>query len=449
MRRKLFRLLVCMSVFLGMAVVCGTSAYAQCTITLTTDKDVYRYGENVTASLYSDTCHFAVLYFHHYVFDSGGNIIKPLAPHLVSHWPQQVDFYWDQTDSLGRQVSPGTYEIADPMRVRSASFTILGVGRLYALSLRPTSSPAPDSWKIAELVEIDLYTGASTKIGAAGAGLDQSQWSLDLSFDLHGNLWAVNGVSDWNNLVTIDTDTGAGTVMGSTGLLMEGIAFDAGGILYAADSGLNNWDNNGDRLVLVDTMDFTCSNVGTTYYDIDGLAFAPDGTLYGVDSGWLLEVDKANGAVSPIGYLGYGGFYAITFGPDGVMYGALSNGDIYIIDPGTAGASYVCSTGFPYMVGLAFAPLTPSDIDNYIQGLPEGCFKNNPDQRKNALYNKLTEVQALIDAGEYQEAIDKLTNDIKPKMDGEGSNDWITCTGAQDYLIILIDALIEYLEGLL
>ncbi|NIN35067.1 MAG: hypothetical protein GTN53_27745 [Candidatus Aminicenantes bacterium] len=443
MKRKVLRLV--MSVFLSVLFI--GSASAQCKISLTTDKDVYKYGEDVTATLYSDTCHFVMMYY--YVFDSDGNIIKRLDPHLVSHWPQQVDYYWDQTDSSGRQVSPGTYEIADPKHVRSVTVTILGVGRLYALSLRPTSYPAPNSWKIAELVEIDLCTCASTKIGVTGAGLDQSQWSLDLSFDSLGNLWAVNGVSTWNNLVTIDTDTGAGTVMGSTGLLMEGIAFDADGILYAADSGLNNWDNNGDRLVQVDTTDFTYADVGTTYYDIDGLAFAPDGTLYGVDSGWLLEVDKASGTVSPIGYLGYGGFYAITFGPDGIMYGALSNGDIYIIDPETAAPYYVCSTGFPYMVGLAFAPLTPSDIDDYIQGLPEGCFKNNADQRKNALYNKLMEVQDLIDAGDYQEAIDKLTHDIKPKMDGEGNNDWITCTGAQDYLIILINTLIEYLEGLL
>lgn len=428
-----------------MVLVTG-SVSAQCTITLTTDKDVYGYGENVTATLYSDTCHFLLMYY--YVFDSGGNIIKRLDGQVISNWPQQVDYYWDQTDSLGRQVPPGTYEIADPKHVMSETFAILGLGKMFALSLRPTGSPPDTSWKVAELVAIDLALGTGTKIGAADAGLDQRQWSLDMSFDPSGTLWAVNGVSRWNNLVTIDIDTGAGTVAGSTGSLIEGIAFDADGVLYAADSGDNNWDNSGDKLVKVNLDDFTYSVVGYTGFDIDGLAFAPDGTLYGVDSGDLVKINKFTAQVELIGPLGNSGFYAVTFSPAGIMYGARTDGAIYTIDPETAVVSYVCSTGFPYMPALAFEPVKmPSAIENYIQGLPDPCFKNNPDQRKNALHNKLVEVQALIDAGAYQEAIDKLTHDIRPKVDGEGNNDWITCPEAQEDLVAMIDALIKYLEG--
>ena len=440
------KLILCLMMFTFLMVFVSGSVSAQCTITLTTDKDVYGYGETVTATLYSDTCHFLVMYY--YVFDPGGNIIKRLEPNVISGWPQQVDYYWDQTDSPGQQVPPGTYEIADPKHVKSETFTILGVGKMFALSLRPTGSPPDTSWKVAELVEIDLAQGIGTKIGSTGAGLDQRQWSLDMSFDPDGTLWAVNGVSRWNNLVTIDINTGVGTVVGSTGSLIEGIAFDADGVLYAADSGDNNWDNSGDKLVKVDLSDFTYTVVGYTGFDIDGLAFAPDGTLYGVDSGYLVKVNKFNGEVEIIGFPGNGGFYAVTFSPTGIMYGARSNGDIYSIDPETAVASYICSTGFPYMVALEFEPLKmPSAIDDYIRGLPDQCFKNNPDQRKNALHNKLMEVQALIDVGDYQEAIDKLTHDIRPKVDGEGKNDWITCSEAQEDLIAMIDALIKYLEG--
>lgn len=443
MRNLVLRLMM----FIFLAVFFTGMVSAQCNITLTTDKGAYGYGEKVTATLYSDTCHFIVMYY--YVYDSEGDMIAKLEPHVISSWPQQINYYWEQTDLAGYQVPPGTYEIADPHRARIATFTILGTGKLYALSLKPTGTPSPGSWKIAELVKIPLTTGIGIKIGATGASLDQQQWSLDLSFDSQGTLWAVNGVSRWNNLVIIDTETGLGTIVGSTGTLIEGIAFDADGTLYAADSGYNNWDSNGDRLVKIDINTFSYTEVGLTGWDIDGLGMSPDGILYGVDSGTLLQVDKNTGMVTPIGYLGGSGFYAITFSPDGIMYGANTNGDIYTIDPGTAVVSYVCSTGFPYVAGLSFAPLMPDDIDDYIQDLPDQCFKNNADQRKNAIHNKLIEVQALIDAGDYLEAYNKLIHDIIPKLDGEGNNDWIICPNSQIELLKMIDELIEYLEGLI
>jgi sugar lactone lactonase YvrE len=421
------------------------SAWAGC-VTMTTDKAVYDYGEAVSATLYSDTCHFILAYCN--VFDAGGDLVTSLKPHLISNWPQQMNYYWDQTDSAGQPVPPGTYEMVAPGN--KIKVTILGTGILYAVSLRPTSSPAPNAWKIAELVEIDLASGTGTKIGATAAGLDQRQWSLDLSFGPGGTLWAVDGVSRWNNLVTINTATGAGTVQGSTGTLIEGIAFASHGLLYAADSGLNNWDANGDSLAIIDPENFHYTVVGATHTDIDGLALSPDGILYGVDSSTLLTIDRDTGAVAPIDLIGDGNFFAITFGPDGIMYGASANGDIYTIDPDTAVVSFVCSTGFPYMVGLEFAAFKmPGSIDDYIQNLPDDCFKNNADQRKNALHEKLLEVQALIDAGDYQAAIDKLSHDIRPKVDGEGKNDWITCADDQARLIAMIDALIAYLVGLI
>lgn len=87
------------------------------------------------------------------------------------------------------------------------------------------------------------------------------------------------------------------------------------------------------------------------------------------------------------------------------------------------------------------------DIDDYIQALPDDCFKNA--NNKNTLSNKLSVVQNLIDDGKYQQAINKLENDILPKVDGVGSNDWVTCPDAQDDLVAMMHSLIEYLEGLL
>jgi hypothetical protein len=89
-------------------------------------------------------------------------------------------------------------------------------------------------------------------------------------------------------------------------------------------------------------------------------------------------------------------------------------------------------------------------IDQHIHDLLEDAFKNNPDQRKNAFHNKLVEVLDLIEAGEYQEAIDKLTHDIRAKMDGsvdsKSKNDWITDPDVQIELCAMIDELIAFLE---
>ena len=96
------------------------------------------------------------------------------------------------------------------------------------------------------------------------------------------------------------------------------------------------------------------------------------------------------------------------------------------------------------------------DIDDYIRELPESAFENNAEQHKNALYEKLIEneegdaILQLIEAGLYQEALEKLQNDIRPKCDGDPSPpDWITDPTAQEELLEMIDALIEYLESLI
>jgi Tol biopolymer transport system component len=99
------------------------------------------------------------------------------------------------------------------------------------------------------------------------------------------------------------------------------------------------------------------------------------------------------------------------------------------------------------IIGPVYWP--PAAIDNYIGDLPDNCFKNNAKQRKNAFHNKLMEVQDLIDAGYYQEAINKLSHDIRGKVDGIGKNNWIICSYAREELTAVIDSLIEYLEGLL
>jgi hypothetical protein len=101
--------------------------------------------------------------------------------------------------------------------------------------------------------------------------------------------------------------------------------------------------------------------------------------------------------------------------------------------------------------------LTPGQgvqtLDDYFQGLDAEDFKNNASQRKKALHNSLQAVIDLINAGEIQEAIDKLQNDIRAKADGSlggnPNNDWIMDPAAQQDICSMIDDIIADLQLLL
>lgn len=92
-------------------------------------------------------------------------------------------------------------------------------------------------------------------------------------------------------------------------------------------------------------------------------------------------------------------------------------------------------------------------LDEYIQGLPNSAFKGQAAQRKNALQNKLAAVIQLIGAEEYQQAIDKLQNDVRAKadglIDGNPNDDWIVDSMAQQEICRMIDDIMAYLETLL
>ena len=85
------------------------------------------------------------------------------------------------------------------------------------------------------------------------------------------------------------------------------------------------------------------------------------------------------------------------------------------------------------------------------------AFKNNPEQRANAFMNKIDAIIESLTVADmetdptvqdelYNEAIDKLENDIRAKMDGclggNDKNDWIIACDAQTQLNTLIDKIV-------
>jgi PKD repeat protein len=104
----------------------------------------------------------------------------------------------------------------------------------------------------------------------------------------------------------------------------------------------------------------------------------------------------------------------------------------------------------PWIVTVLAPGQAVQTLDEYIQGLEDSAFKNNATQRKRALHNSLEALIGLINAGEFQQATDKLLNDIRAKADGSlggnPKNDWITDPTAQQTICALIDDIIADLQ---
>ena len=106
-----------------------------------------------------------------------------------------------------------------------------------------------------------------------------------------------------------------------------------------------------------------------------------------------------------------------------------------------------------YEIEILSAEEAKHVINDYIQSLPDGAFKNNPDQRKKSFNNMFSAIDDMLADEEYEGAIADLQQNVRPKADGtvDGSlnNDWITDATAQEHICWKIDALIAYLETLI
>ena len=88
------------------------------------------------------------------------------------------------------------------------------------------------------------------------------------------------------------------------------------------------------------------------------------------------------------------------------------------------------------------------EVSTNIQTLPDDAFRDNPDQKKKALKQKLDETSKKIHEREYEDAIAKLQCDVRAKMDGNSPDDWIIDPAAQEELCEIIDKVCDYLGTL-
>jgi outer membrane protein assembly factor BamB len=204
-----------------------------------------------------------------------------------------------------------------------------------------------------QLVQIDPATGAGTVIGP----LDSDMLAFGIA-NRGGDLYAYDQVADL--IQQIDPATGhtlASISIGAGDLIAEGdLTFRADGVGFLAPASrkLYQFDITTGMSTLI---------TSTLPLNIDGLAFDAAGVLYAFTdftSSNVLTIDPTTGASTIVGSHGVvtprgknlGG---LSFDASGILYAVIGDG-LYTIDPATGAATLIGPiTGVSGVSGIAFA----------------------------------------------------------------------------------------------
>ena len=180
-----------------------------------------------------------------------------------------------------------------------------------------------------QLATVDVTTGATTVVGNPGL-------MYDIAFSPSGQLY---GIGTDNNLYSINSATGASTLIGGSGTgtdTVNALVFGRDGTLYAASTALYK----------VDTGTGAETMVGTGFSDgtvsAGDLAFVGNQLYLSTSSNDLQRIDTTTGANTDVGAIGYDAVYGLASPNGSDLYG-FANQQVLSIDP-TTGAGTVLST---------------------------------------------------------------------------------------------------------
>ncbi len=261
-----------------------------------------------------------------------------------------------------------------------APFRTLAAGVAVAFGLlTATASRADFAFGVTflgnQLITIDTTTGAGTLVGPLSTPI--SPFGLS---DVGGKLYTFDSNADVIRQLNPSTggtlasfNIGVGPVLGQGGLAFQNST--VGFLTSALDPTTLAPVNNLFRFDISTGMSTLVAHTADT---LEALAFAPGGTLYGLgkNDGNLFTIDTTTGAMMLVGNVGVtvgsptGG---LAFGPDGSLFATLDDvlyklnlttGAATLVNPDTTG-NVVTDAGFSSISGLAFGPAAvpePSSI---------------------------------------------------------------------------------------
>ena len=247
------------------------------------------------------------------------------------------------------------------------NLTLSRLGLLSVLCIGPAAARAEMLYGLTffdnQLISVDTSTGAGTLIGSlsetvSGYGLASLGGTL-YTFD--PNLDALRSVNQLTGSVGTAMNIGVGDLTGEGDLTFRA---DGTGFLSSA---LAPDFSPSNELFMFNAQLGTSALVGNTAVPIDGMVFVGN-TLYAIGQegeAKLYTVDQTNAAMTEVGSLGISKnspFGALTLGADGKLYAAIDD-RLYSINPATGLASIlnesVLDIGYASVSGLAPASFQP------------------------------------------------------------------------------------------
>lgn len=274
----------------------------------------------------------------------------------------------------------------------NGSLTVVGTSSISYASFGSAASSLYALGVDGNLYSINPNSGAATTIGPTGFVFGDGAWA-----GLSNNA-TILYFSNGENLFTLNTTTGAKTLVGNMGAVQMGVLLMEGGILYggqnvpsfavakinpttgAATTGPGVTGATGEFYALAPvtqntaymgtiTGDFGTINLntgafsllGNTGVTLAGMAVA-NGTLYGssyeTGSGTLYTINPTNGSLTVVGTspTNFWGFGSTTSG----LYVVGLDFNLYSIDPASGAATLIGPTGLSLSGGLWYGVSTNS-----------------------------------------------------------------------------------------
>lgn len=219
------------------------------------------------------------------------------------------------------------------------------------------------------LYSVNLSTGTFSEIGATG------QSDLEgLSLDCGGTLYGINrvrnakastqpeaSVTPGNQLVTINTTTGAATIVGALSVepADAGLTFGTNGKLYMAEVNTGEFYEINKTTAAVTDIGPMGNSV-----EITGLATRADGTIFGYDRAGtqLVTINPSTGASTIVGASADLNLIGMDFDPSGTLWGISENGSIVTFNTTTGAATNVTTydNSENQFVSLAIGSVCPA-----------------------------------------------------------------------------------------